>query len=172
MDIQFAYNLERMLFYALGQDSARVAHIMQRLEAQFHMEQNAEGVQLPADVLASIQSLFQSVSVSDEDTLRTIRQVYDEHQVEICPHSAVGVCAARTVPDPSGNTRVCVLTAHPAKFESAITKALGRPPALPPALAALKTLPHKFKLLDKSAADWKTAWAEAIKADIEEANRD
>lgn len=167
MDIQFAYNLERMLFYILGQDCARVAEIMGAMERQFRMEEGATGVQLPEDVLASIQEIFQSRSISDADTLATIREVYTDYQIEVCPHSAVGICAARNLgAEGSAIPHVCVLTAHPAKFESAIVKALGRPPTLPPAIAALKTLPHKYLTLDKDSPDWRSQWVAQLKSDV------
>ncbi|MEC7237248.1 MAG: threonine synthase, partial [Pseudomonadota bacterium] len=64
------------------------------------------------------------------------------------PHSAVGVSAARrAVADGTVDANVPVIAlacAHPAKFEGAVTKATGTPPALPPHLADLMKRPEKM----------------------------
>lgn len=165
MDIQFAYNLERMLFYMCGQDTERVSQIMHGLEEQFQMIAGAQGVQLPEDLVTSIQEVFDSLSVSDEDTLATIRAVYDKFGMEICPHSAIGVHAAWSHQD-DGFSQVCVLTAHPAKFEATMTKALGRPPKMPHSLDLMKTLPHHFQCLQKESADWRQEWMRIIQDEV------
>lgn len=167
MDIQFAYNLERMLFYVCRQDGQKVASIMEGLERQFQFQADATGVQLPEDVLHEVQEIFQSISVSDEDTINTIRAIYEEHGVELCPHSAIGVYAGLHLPSVAGLTQVCVLTAHPAKFESSIVKALGTPPAMPAAIQALSDLPQRFECLDKSSDNWRQQWITTIKNDVQ-----
>jgi hypothetical protein len=43
MDIQFAYNLERLLFYMCG-DTRDVRSIMARVDDQFSFKQGAAGV--------------------------------------------------------------------------------------------------------------------------------
>jgi threonine synthase len=65
------------------------------------------------------------------------------------PHTAVGVAAglkvlAATAKDPSvkSNALVALACAHPAKFEKAVQRAIGRPPELPPRLAEMMELPE------------------------------
>jgi threonine synthase len=76
-----------------------------------------------------------SYSVSDEETIATIATVQSEYGYVLCPHPAVGVHAAhyarstrsaRTAADGmNGDTLVCVLTAHPAKFAEVVSLATG-----------------------------------------------
>lgn len=71
--------------------------------------------------------------VSDEETLNNIREVYDQHNYIMDPHTAVAYGAAKANP---GN-HIIVSTAHWAKFETTIEKVIGSLPALPTALTDL-----------------------------------
>ncbi|MDZ4709581.1 MAG: threonine synthase [Saprospiraceae bacterium] len=71
--------------------------------------------------------------VSDEETLNNIREVYDQYDYIMDPHTAVAYGAAKANP---GNN-IIVSTAHWAKFETTIEKAIGILPPLPSALADL-----------------------------------
>ena len=92
----------------------------------------------------------------------------------LCPHSACAAFAARPGGVAAGlpGDKVCVLTAHPAKFEETVAEAVGGPtPASheDPRVAALKALPnHHFTPLRKAGhADWRAAWVrdrEAVEA--------
>ena len=69
---------------------------------------------------------------------------------------------------------ICVLTAHPAKFNDAVTRA-GMPLQSTPAVDALRTLPHHFEWLRApqppcSSDEKKRAWAREIKAAVMRAN--
>ncbi|RYH31366.1 hypothetical protein EON65_02755 [archaeon] len=173
MDIQFAYNLERMLYYICEQDCDKVFEIMDGLEQQFQCKEGATGTKLPSDVLAKIQSIFDSRSVTDSETLETIRAMDEQYGIELCPHSAVGVtCALQVATEVGGrNPLISVLTAHPAKFESSIEKALHRKPKFPRQVEGLRTLPHRFKTLDKTTANWRQEWIDTLKQDVQAAFR-
>eukprot|EP01031_Cornospumella_fuschlensis_P030612 gene30612-36988_t len=168
MDIQFAYNLERMLYFICDQDCVRVFEIMGGLEQQFLCKEGATGTQLPSDVLNKIQAVFDSRAVTDAETLATIRSIDEQYGIELCPHSAVGVTCALQVAAESGrrNPLISVLTAHPAKFESSIEKALQRKPKFPKQVEDLRTLPHRFKSLEKTHAAWRQEWIETLKRDV------
>ena len=104
------------------------------------------GVQLDPRLLARMQEVFLSVSVSDRETLETIKTVYDNNRYTLCPHSATAVYALDHLPELHALTEgksegksedrgvggsrstllseqvapvVAVLTAHPAEFEDA-----------------------------------------------------
>jgi len=84
---------------------------------------------------AAMRELIRGESVSDEQTLESMRRVYDESGYVADPHTAVGLEAVRrkNVPGP-----VAVLsTAHPAKFPETVREALGFEPEVPPRLAEL-----------------------------------
>ena len=81
-----------------------------------------------------------STSISDEVTTARMRSVHERYGYVACPHTAVGLEAAVRYRGETGDdTPMIVLaTAHPAKFEDAVTAALGTAPAQVPALEALK----------------------------------
>jgi threonine synthase len=78
-------------------------------------------------------------SVDDEATMATLADVYRRHGVVVCPHTAVGLAAARSAAhaDPGAGPLVVLATAHPAKFADVVRRATGAAPALPPRLARL-----------------------------------
>lgn len=171
MDIQFAYNLERMLFYVTGQDTGAVSAIMEQLEKQYKYSDGANGVMLDKALVDKIQEVFSSVAVSDEDTLSTIKSFYGQHQFVLCPHSAIGVHAALVPFKESlrATTSICVLTAHPAKFESAVVKSLGCMPVKCAKVDELRSLGQKFQWLRIGSVDqatWRQEWIEKIKSDV------
>lgn len=71
--------------------------------------------------------------VDDSKTLGNIKEVYEQYGYLIDPHTAVAYEAAKSHP---GNN-IIVSTAHWAKFESTIQKAIGSLPSLPAALTDL-----------------------------------
>lgn len=191
MDIQFAYNIERMLYYICNEDSSVIKQIMDQVEKQFSYEVNAKGVILDSNIVNLISETFISYSVSDEDTLKTIRSFYDEFGYLLCPHSAIGVYAALDTLNHNSDTipLVCVLTAHPAKFSETIEKAFqtNNPLSrsftadLPTEILNLKGLPTKYKWLRKFVDDsksqeeilnWRDQWIQQLKLDIVCNNKD
>ena len=162
MDIQFAYNLERVLFYACNEDPGEVRRYMGDLEKH-------GGARLDALLLRRLRETFDSMAVTDEQTLATMRGMHARHGYFLCPHSAIAVHAAERLKLPPG-PRVCVLTAHPCKFEDAVTRATGLPPPFPPAVLRMKTLPHRFRWLradGKRSIGKAQAWAATLRAAVE-----
>ena len=172
MDIQFAYNVERMLFLVSDGDAATTAKYMRAA-------QERKSAVLPAWLLERVQRTFLSCAVSDAQTCDTMAAVHREAGVILDPHSAVGVWAARAKhvraalqQGMGGNVAqapVCVvLTAHPAKFDEACRKA-GVPVATCEKVERLKVLPHAFEWLraPPNRADKLQVWAMAIKKAVE-----
>jgi threonine synthase len=104
------------------------------------------GVHVYPDLKEMRKHIF-SVSVSDEETKKTIRSVYDRYNILLEPHGAVGwkglehyleACCG-SVDDPC----VCLETAHPAKFPDEIIELLGITPEVP----------QSMKDLDKRTGD-------------------
>ncbi len=86
-----------------------------------------------------MQRRIASVSVSDEETRRTIRRVYDSWGVVLEPHGAVGWKGIETWLARHGDFPLCVSleTAHPAKFPEEVREILGIDPELPPSMRDL-----------------------------------
>lgn len=169
MDIQFAYNLERMLYFVCDDNPDIVRPIMTEVEKQFRYEPGAKGCQLDPKIVTRIQETFLSISVSDANTLNTIQEMKEKHNILLCPHSAISVFAGRTQFNYLAHEAptLCVLTAHPSKFESAVLKATGSSPPLPASVIALKSLPQRFETLEKKQGatdeEWRKDWIEKIK---------
>jgi len=120
MDIMVSSNFERLLFDLY----ARQGHEIQRLMSEFengHMS-------LSDDALSSARQLFSSFRLDDDATLQLIAEVHESTEYLLDPHTAIGVAAARSQSKSSSTPMVCLATAHPAKFPSAIDQAAERFP--------------------------------------------
>jgi threonine synthase len=170
MDIQFAYNIERMLYLVSGGDCALAARYM-------CAAQQRRPERLPPWLLRRVQDVFASAAVSDAQTRETMRAVHERTGFTLDPHSATAVFAASLqavkaslhLRGPPGAKVVCVLTAHPAKFESACEEA-GVPVAIHPAVEALRARPRAYEWLrapPEEGGDKLAAWAAAVKAKVE-----
>jgi threonine synthase len=129
MDIQVASNFERYLYFLFDRQSDRVSSAMQTLK-QDHL------LTFDRQQLERVQKDFVAAAINDQQTVETIRQFYQQTGYILDPHTAVGVCAGRSLRR-SDLPLVCLATAHPAKFAEAVTTAIGHSPELPPALAEL-----------------------------------
>jgi threonine synthase len=141
MDIQIASNFERYLYYLFNEDSDRVKAEMEHFAATGRMDLSGCPEEVHRD--------FAARAVSEEETIATIRQVYEEHGYLLDPHTAVGVKAAQELKQ--DRPVVCLATAHPAKFGDAVKKAIGKDVELPPALAGLSTLESRCEVMDADA---------------------
>ncbi len=116
---------------------------MARIVALYGGEMNEKGeVIKPPDMHAMKEDMF-TISVTDEQTLNTIKKVYERHNVLLEPHGAVGWKGLTSyfnyTQEDAGSHQVAVSleTAHPAKFPSEIHDILGIDPALPDSLKGL-----------------------------------
>ena len=92
--------------------------------------------------LAEMRKRIFSVSVSDEETKKTIRRVYEQHRVLLEPHGAVGWRGLELYLEaccgPIAEPCVCLETAHPAKFPDEIIGLLGMTPEVPQSMRDLE----------------------------------
>ena len=130
MDIQVASNLERFLYYHLGEDPDALNAFMEAFDRTGEARVNP-----PAS------DLFLATAVDIPDTMAAIREVYNETGYVADPHTAVGLAAARRLK--LEGTVACLATAHAAKFPEAVDEAVGKPLARHPALEALKDKPSR-----------------------------
>lgn len=115
MDIQISSNFERYLYYQLDCSPTKVKSFMKDFT-------ESGSATLPFNT-STFDEWFRTGSVSDEETLNTIRKIYEEQNYLIDPHTAVGIHIGRQLRS-EGIPLVCLSTAHPAKFEDAIARAL------------------------------------------------
>ena len=139
MDIQVSSNFERLLFEALGRDSAGLKRLMNGLQQSGHFT-------VPAKALATIRESFAAGRASEVETSAAIARTLKEAGYLLDPHTAVGVAVADRLE--LGDAPVVVLaTAHPAKFPAAVKAATGIEPALPAWLSDLYERPERYDIL-------------------------
>ncbi len=155
MDIQVSSNFERYLYYQLDGSCEKVRRFMTSfLESRVaRLDFNTRG----------FDETFLTGSVSDAWTLETIRLVYESDDYLIDPHTAVGIKAGQEL-GTAGVPLLCLATAHPAKFEDAIRRALPDIAPHHPRLQRLADLPTRKENI---AAD-----ADAVKDIIRRHARD
>lgn len=139
MDIQLPSNFERLLFELSGRDGHAVATTYADLAARGE-------ARLPGPAIARLGSMgFSAERVSDEETLAEMRTTYAETGWVVCPHTAVGLAAARRSPRTDGPV-VTLATAHPAKFPETVRMALGLDVGLPDRAHSFASRPERFEV--------------------------
>jgi threonine synthase len=105
-------------------------------------------VRQPPDMDRMRRDLY-AVSINDEQTRTTIRDVYQQHHVMLEPHGAVGWAGLtqffKAHPANAEQLAVSIETAHPAKFPEEIRATLGTDPDVPASLAGLEKLPETYE---------------------------
>jgi threonine synthase len=138
MDIQVPSNFERLLFEALDRDGAQVAGAYAGLAQSGRAE-------LPPEAAVRIRGMgFSAERVSDAETLEEMRRTKRETGLIVCPHTAVGLVAARRRHDPA-RPQVTLATAHAAKFPETVEQALGRAIPLPDRAVEIAQRPERFE---------------------------
>ncbi len=124
MDIQVASNFERILFEAVGRDGA----LVRRLYDQFAQ---SGGFDVPGNALEALRADFAAVTVSDDETRASMRNIWTSEHYLACPHTAVGLFAPAKLDAPVGLPLVTLATAHPAKFPETVEDVVGVRAPLP-----------------------------------------
>jgi threonine synthase len=140
MDIQVASNFERYLFHLYGEDPARV-------RAAFSELKETGRIGFSDADMAQVRADFCSASVDQAQTMDTIGKFHAATGYLLDPHTAVGVRAALDLL-PADALRVCLATAHPAKFGEAVEQATGSPAPVPAGIAALEGMKTRCETMD------------------------
>ncbi|HEV8077530.1 MAG TPA: threonine synthase, partial [Marinobacter sp.] len=100
------------------------------------------------------RNLFDSSAVSDKDTCDTIRDVFQQNDYLLDPHTAIGVHAARSCRRDASIPMITLGTAHPAKFPDAVAASgVNAKPELPAHMADLFQREETYTVLDNNIAD-------------------
>jgi len=128
MDIQVSSNFERLLFDGCGRDGAALAAQMRGFEER-------RAMQLSNAQRESAAALFVSARADQGETARAMQWVLRHAGQVIDPHTGVGLHAAQALVAAGAVAPqvplVTLATAHPAKFNDAVERAIGVRPALP-----------------------------------------
>jgi len=144
MDIQLASNFERLIYYINNSDSERTADIMKKIKQNSY--------QIEKNNLDIIQKDFLSESCDEKETLDIIKKNYEENNIILDPHTAVGVGAAKKL---SFNDCVVLSTAHPCKFPDATNNAINKHEILPEELQHVLDKDENFQVLKNITEDVK-----------------
>ncbi len=137
MDIQLPSNFERLLFEACERDGSLVASAYSELA-------NAGRAALPAVAIRNLANMgLVAERVSDTETAEEMRRTYAETGWIVCPHTAVGLAAARRRPVSEG-VQVTLATAHAAKFPETVKAVLGVDMPLPERAREFTSRPEQF----------------------------
>ncbi len=141
MDIQISSNFERQLFESYNMDSNKINKMME----SFNLTGSQE---LGSDALKHLKSIYSSYSVSDEETLATIKKFKNDYDYLSDPHTATGLSVLSKIKD--DYPIVSLACAHPAKFSDAIKKATGILPHLPIELENIFDKEENITILENS----------------------
>ena len=120
MDILVSSNLERLLYLMSGCDTALVAQLMGKL--------NADGVYTVSEAMKeAIGKEFYADFCDDNCAAETIAKVWREQHYLCDPHTAAGWAVAESYVKETGDKRPMVVlsTASPYKFPAAVLEAIG-----------------------------------------------
>ena len=142
MDIQVASNFERILFDICDHDESRVQSLMNDLKVK-------KEFQLTKQELTKLNENFLAFSISEDETLQAIKNVYQTSKSIIDPHSAIGFQALKKYNNfKSDFSYFCFETAHACKFPEAIMKAINQDPPMPNFVKDILDKEEKFVVLD------------------------
>ena len=116
MDILVSSNLERLLYYASGENEEEVVRYMTGLECEGSYTVSGE-------TLANIREHICGERCSEEETLAEIGHVWQKYGYLCDTHTAVAFHAAEKIR--SGRPVVVLSTASPFKFPKAVLTAIG-----------------------------------------------
>lgn len=147
MDILISSNLERLIYEIVGKNSEKVNEYMKNLEEDGIYELSATEKENLKD--------FYGVWVSEDETLKTIKEVYDKYNYVIDTHTAVAYKAYTDyVEDTSDHKKTIIAsTASPFKFTESVMKGL------------LEDTSNKsdFKLIKELSSSYDLSIPEAVK---------
>ena len=144
MDIQLASNFERLIYYVNNSNSEKTAEIMKKVKQNSYQIEKRD--------LDIIQKDFLSESCNEKETLEIIKKNYEENDMVLDPHTAIGVGSAQKL---SLNDCIVLSTAHPCKFPDATNNAINKHEKLPKELQHVLNKNENFQVLKNSTDEVK-----------------
>jgi threonine synthase len=140
-----------------------------RIIALYGGEMNEKGIILREPELEKMRSDFFGISISDEETRKTIAECYKNYGILLEPHGAVAWRGLKSYheqksQEASGdNIFISLETAHPAKFADEIISILGFTPTLPPSLKGITEKNEEYTELDNDYGQLKEYFLKHLK---------
>jgi len=113
-------------------------------------------MELFAQKVENLKSMFSSISVDDETTKATIKEVYEKYNYTLDPHGAVGFYALNEYLKKHINDKGFILeTAHPVKFPDTVEEVTGQKIPFPESVQYLTTQTKQSVLMQASFDNFK-----------------
>jgi threonine synthase len=154
MDIQVASNFERLIYDLNNKDANLTSEIMKTIKKDKSYIINEIG-------LKKINSDFLSASLSEDEVIKTISDVYKKNKLILDPHTAIGFAAFNKVSLEGNN--IVLATAHPSKFPDAINKALDMNAELPKELQYVLSEKENYDIIENNLTSIKNHITERVK---------
>ena len=145
MDIQLASNFERLIYYINNLNTLKTVEIMEKIKKNSY--------QIEKNNLELIQKDFLSESCNEQETLEIIKNNYEENNIILDPHTAVGVGVIKKL-----SLKDCVVlsTAHPCKFPDATKSAIDKFENLPKTIKDVINKKENFQILKNNTEEVKS----------------
>ena len=154
MDIQVASNFERLIYDLNDKDDILTNEIMKTIKKN-------KSYLINEITLQKINSDFLSASLSEDEILKTISDVYKKNKLILDPHTAIGFAAFDKVSLEGNN--IVLATAHPSKFPDAINKALDINAELPKELQHVLSEKENYVIVENNLTNIKNHITERVK---------
>lgn len=139
MDIQVPSNFERLVFEAAGRDGGVI-------KAAYDQLAKEGSAPLPEKAIGPLGCMgFKASSVTDAETFVEMQKTLEETGWQVCPHTAVGLHAARHNPSEADIVDIVLSTAHAAKFPETVKEAIGQDAPLPLRAHEFTSRPEVFE---------------------------
>ena len=154
MDIQVASNFERLIYDLNDKDANLTSEIMKTIKKD-------KSYIINEITLQKINSDFLSASLSEDEIIKTISDVYKKNKLILDPHTAIGFAAFDKVSLEGNN--IVLATAHPSKFPDAINKALDMNAELPKELQYVLSEKENYDIIENNLTSIKNHITERVK---------
>jgi threonine synthase len=141
MDIQIASNFERLIYDLNKCNDLKTIDVMKDISEKGKYLIDKES-------LDKINIDFLSSQMSEDETLKIIKTVYEKFNIVLDPHTAIGYGAFDKV-NLKGNN-VVLATAHPCKFPDAIKKSININAELPDELSFIMDEKENYDIIDNN----------------------
>jgi len=134
---------------------------MSRVVSLYNGIMDENGIIIQEPDIHKMRSEITAYSISDKETIATLKSIYRQFGVLTEPHGAAGWAGLmeyfRHYPadDNPDQLAICLETAHPAKFPEEIQKVLNIDPVLPPSLEGLDQLEESFESIHNDYSHFK-----------------
>ena len=141
MDIQIASNFERLIYDLNNCNDTKTISAMKDIKEKGKYLIDKEN-------LDKINIDFLSSQISEVETLKTIKTVYEKFNIVLDPHTAIGYGAFDKV-NLKGNN-VVLATAHPCKFPDAIKRSININTKLPNELSFIMEEKEDYDIIENN----------------------